>query len=271
MNDASIGCVVPTLESARTLEMTLLSLASQRDVEVKIFVVDSGSADATLDICRRWNVATIYAEPGNMYRAINAGLARLDCEWLAYLNSDDWLLPGSFQRLIELGESTKADVVYGNCDYCDGAGRFVYGFTAARPDQLPPLFRLARMGFAQPAAIFRRSLYQSLNGFDEGFRFKADADFFIRALRSNARFAHLDGPSVACFRLHERQLSNRKRESIGEEGERLFNAPALAADWLALAGWQTRNLPNYFIRIVRESLLSKRLRFPRSVEPYIHR
>ncbi|MGH9835296.1 MAG: glycosyltransferase [Blastocatellia bacterium] len=274
MNSDSISCVVPTLNGAETLETTLLSLKSQRNVKVEITVADSGSDDGTLENCRRFGVTTIYVEPGNMYRAINAGLAQSRGKWLAYLNSDDWLYPDSFARLIELGDAAEAEVVYGNCDYADWSGRFVYSFAAAKPDQLAPLFRLRRMGFAQPAAIFRRSLYQRLAGFDESYRFKADADFFIRALNVEARFASLAGPPVCCFRVHERQLSNRKREMIEEEGRLVFGAPEMkprAGDLLTLAQWRLRNLPHYLIRVARASLLSQRLRVPRALDDYTHR
>ncbi|MGE0131433.1 MAG: glycosyltransferase [Blastocatellales bacterium] len=274
MRPDSISCVVPTLNSAGTLETTLLSLKSQRDVSVEITVADSGPDDGTLEICRSLGVTAIYIEPGNMYRAINAGLSQSRSEWLAYLNSDDWLYPDSFARLIELGDSSGADVVYGNCDYADGAGRFVYSFASARPEQLMPLFRLGRMGFAQPAAIFRRSVYERLAGFDERYRFKADADFFIRAINAVTRFAFLDGPPVCCFRVHANQLSNRKRALIEEEGKQIFGAAGMkprASDLMTLAQWSFKNLPHYLIRVVRESLLSRRVRLPRAIEDYDHR
>ena len=53
-----------TLNSAPTLEFTLLSLLSQRDIPIEVIVADSGSSDGTLEICRRWSVKIIYAEPG---------------------------------------------------------------------------------------------------------------------------------------------------------------------------------------------------------------
>jgi glycosyltransferase involved in cell wall biosynthesis len=43
-----ISYVVPTLNSAATLDMTLYSLRSQKNVEIKIIVDDSVSTDGTL-------------------------------------------------------------------------------------------------------------------------------------------------------------------------------------------------------------------------------
>lgn len=270
----TIRCVVPTLNSAATLDTTLLSLRSQQPINLEIIVADSGSTDGTLEICQRWETPVVYVPPGNMYCAINAGLRDGKSEWLAYLNSDDWIYPGSFARLIELGEATNADVVYGNCDYTDGQGRFVYSLAAAKPSHLLPLFRRRCMGFAQQAAIFRRRTYEQLQGFDESFVYRGDGDFYVRSLLAGKRFEHLAGPSVACFRLHEKQFSNRGLTLTEAEADRIFNQPEMKSgfqDALIFAGWRLKNLPHYLIRILRESLLANRMRFPRSIETYTHR
>lgn len=270
----TLRCVVPTLNSEATLDTTLLSLHSQRQINIEVVVADSGSTDKTLEICQRWQTPVIYVPPGNMYQAINAGLRGCKTDWLAYLNSDDWVYSDSFSRLVSCGESLKADVVYGNCDYTDEQGRFVYSLAAAKPEHLLPLFRNRCMGFAQQAAIFRCRSYQRLQGFDESFLYRGDADFYIRALFAGLQFGYLEGPSVACFRLHEKQFSNRGLALTEVEAERIFNKPEMKPgirDRLIFARWRMKNLPHYLIRTVRESLLTKRLRFPRSIEPYTHR
>jgi glycosyltransferase involved in cell wall biosynthesis len=274
MNQPPISCVVPTLNSAATLDATLLSLHAQQNIHPEIIVADSGSADGTLDICRRWGVQTIYVPPGNMYRAINAGLRKCSGEWFAYLNSDDWIYPDSFARLLSRGEQAQAGAVYGNCDYADEQGRFVYSFAAAEPDELMPLFRLRQMAFAQQAAIFRRRAYEQLGGFDESLHYRADADFYIRALLARMSFAKLHGPSVACFRLHAKQFSNQGTQQTELEADRIFGREELKAslgDKLKLASWRFRNLPHYAIRILRESLLTNRIRLPRAIETYTHK
>lgn len=274
MEKPAILCVIPTLNSAATLDVTLAALSAQTAITLRCLIVDSGSTDGTLQLCAARHLSALYVAPGNMYRAINLGLREADSPWLTYLNSDDFLYPDSYQRLLEVGETTQADVVYGNCDYVDAAGRFVYSFAAARPEQLLALFCCRRMGFAQPAAIFRRSLFTALNGFDESYRYKADADFFIRALLAGKRFAYVDGPAVACFRLHADQLSLRKAGEIEQEGLRLFGQAALqpnGRDWLKLLAWRFRNVPHYLLRMLRASLLAQRLRAPQSLETYDHR
>jgi glycosyltransferase involved in cell wall biosynthesis len=271
MSRPQIRCVVPTLNSAQTLDATLLSLRSQRDVDVDVLVVDSGSTDGTLDVCRRWDVPTLFEPPGNMYRAINAGLRSATSEWVTYLNSDDWLYADAYTRLAGHACETDSELVYGHCDYSDAVGRFAYSFKAAPPQALGGLFSAALHGFAQPATLFRRELFDRLGGFDENYRFSGDAHFFARATLGGARIARLNGRPVACFRLHEAQFTQRRKVEITAENEnirRLFADRGHGAAWLARTQWRLANAPHYAIRILRETTLARRLSLPRSIDRY---
>lgn len=265
-----ISYVVPTLNSAATLEMTLLSLKSQHDIKLNIIVVDSGSTDETLSICKRWNVKTIYVEPGNMYKAINLGLKKCDTEWLGYINSDDWLYSHSVARLVTQAIEKKADIVYGNCDYMDEEARFVYSLFAARPNQLLSLFRCGIMGFAQQSVIFHRNLYQKLNGFNEDFRFSSDADFYVRAIQSDAKFSYLPNKSVSCFRIHQNQLSNKNKELMEIEKREIYSyiGKKEITDNFIFLKWRYQNIPYYILRLLRQSTLSAQIKLTNSMSIY---
>ncbi|NEP28135.1 MAG: glycosyltransferase [Moorea sp. SIO3I6] len=268
-----ISYVIPTLNSALTLERTLLSLRTQKNVDVTIIVVDSGSADETLEICKRWNVNYLYIEPGNIYRAINLGLRQCDSEWLGYLNSDDWLYPDSVARLITLGNASKADFVYGNCDFTDFCGRFMYSFAPPQASQLISISRTSMLGFSQQSAIFRKSLYTRLKGFNQNYQFCADREFYLRALNSGASFAYLHGPPVSCFRIHINQLSHTKSKLMQIEGNQIhadfFDHPSFY-DRMVKMQWQLRNIPHYLLRFLRQSLLSGRPVITKSMHPGPH-
>ncbi len=261
METNEIGVVVPTWNSAITLDWTLLSLRSIQKCYTKIIVADSGSTDGTLEICERWGVDSIYVPPGNMYRAINAGMQHLNVSWLTYLNSDDMVYGEAYERLIRRGDVSKADVVYGGCDYVDSQGRFLYSFHPASPRSLKALFRLGNMGFAQPSAIFRKEVFEQLGGFSESYRQVSDADFYTRAAEAGKLFARLEAPSVCSFRLGQNQL-HHKEASIHQEEKKKQRASiqrkAAMTDWLALLQWRMGNLSNYTIRFLRTRWLKSR-------------
>lgn len=258
MNEPQIGVVVPTLNSAATLEWTLCSLRAQKDITADVLVADSGSEDGTLEICKQWDVPTIYVPPGNMYRAINAGLQKTSAKWVTYLNSDDLVFPTSYAQLVALGEKRTASVVYGGCDFVDYQGRFCFTLKPPPPSRLLGVFRWGRLGFAQPAAIFRKTIYRDLGGFDERYRHIADLNFFFRSALAGHVFARLHSPAVAAFRLHASQLSSRELGVVKEEKTLQRNALGVKVspgDFLDVLYWRLQNSPTYAWHLIMERRL----------------
>ena len=263
MRDASqVGIVVPTLNSAKTLEWTLLSLLRQKASSVRVLVADSYSSDGTTEICRRWDVPVVEVSAGNMYRAINEGIKSLQTEWVGYLNSDDVLYLDGLKRLLEAGTASDADVAYGFCDYIDAAGRFVYALTPAPPKDLTELFQRGIMPMAQPATLVRRELTLHLGGFSEQLRYAADYDFFARAAVSGARFVRIGIPSVAAFRVHDEQLSAVGAEDVKREVARIRESLPTTAAWRGIAAevrWRARNIDQTLISLMRIRKLRRSL------------
>ena len=255
MENPKLGIVVPTLNSSATLDWTLCALRGQRDITPVIVVADSGSEDGTLDICKKWGVPTFYVPPGNMYRAINQGLRQMDMEWISYMNSDDLVYAHSYARMLALGEQQNADAVYGDIDFVDDEGRFRYLVKAPPPARLAGMFRRDHMGFQPAAAIFRRSAFQDLGGFDERYRLVADYDFFYRLTTSGRRLARVEAPSVAAFRTHASQLSSRESGNMKAELQvfrETMKVKSLPGDLFDVFCWRVQNSPMYFWRIMRQ-------------------
>jgi hypothetical protein len=172
---------------------------------------------------------------------------------VTYLNCDDYVYPDSYTRLITLAEEARAAVVYGRSDFIDASGRFLFSHTPARPQTLGSLHRLGVMGFAQPATIFSRQVFQTANGFDESFRAAADFDFFSRSFQSGERFARLSSPSVCAFRLSVDQLSVTARAQVNKERRRVSvstQGPCSPRDYLSMWQWRAENIPQYVERFL---------------------
>lgn len=245
---SAITCVIPTLDSASTLEATLLGLREQPGLELlKVIVVDSGSDDDTLAICRRWNVETRFEPPGNLYRAVNAGLAGAATPWVTYVNADDVHYAGALSRMIAAGGA--ADFIYGDLDFVDRSGLFLYSMTMPGPESLMPLLRCGILGLSPPGTIYRRSAFEAIGGFDPDHLLASDRDLILRALKAGLRFAHLPQP-VCAIRLHGGQLTEVRRGEMQAEMARVTASAGTvsAADRAALARWRLRNAPNYMQR-----------------------
>jgi glycosyltransferase involved in cell wall biosynthesis len=250
-----ISYVIPTLNSEKTLESTILSLKQQEYINVRIIVVDSGSTDGTLEICKKWNVESYYVPPGNMYEAINHGLSLCDTEWFGYLNSDDILYKNVLKNMIENGDQNNADILYGQCDFIDADGRFLYSYIPPQPQQLISGMRFGGSCIAQPTVIFRKNLYNKLNGFNTDYKYSADYDFYVRAICMNALFYCLDYLPLSCLRLHDSQLSCQKYDELISEGKQILIdtlGEKNIYDIFVMQMVKTKNVKNYLVKSIRD-------------------
>jgi hypothetical protein len=117
---------------------------------------------------------------------------------LAWLNSDDYYLPGALQVVTdEFRLHPRVALVYGDSDYCDAQGEIVGRYPSAEFD----FSRLASFNFVpQPSTFYRAEAYKAVGGLDTSLRFVMDFDLLIRICRG-AECWYL--PSrLSCYRLH---------------------------------------------------------------------
>jgi len=264
---AGLTIVVPTLDAAATIDATLDSVRQAIDLGARIVVVDGGSADDTGDRAHRHG-CDVLSHPGNMYDAINAGCRSVDSEWLTWINADDLLYADGIAD--RLAEAADADVLYGAVDFIDASGRFLHCWLSAAPRDLLALYRAGYSPLLQQGAIFRRQIFEAVGGFDPGYRFVGDADFWWRCLERGGRFRRQEAPSVAAFRLHHGQASQRHAKAMHGEHLRMVNAHgARPLPWSALpaaARFRLGNTANYLVRFMRRANLSGRPSLARSYD-----
>jgi glycosyltransferase involved in cell wall biosynthesis len=100
MSSPSVSCIIPTLNSARTLERCLASIREQDyDGPLEIVLVDAGSTDGTLETARRFAVDQIIDNPLKTGEAGKArGVAAANGEILAFVDSDNALVGADWLR-----------------------------------------------------------------------------------------------------------------------------------------------------------------------------
>jgi len=188
----TISLVTPSLNQGRFLRATIESVLSQEYPALDYFVQDGGSTDGTLDVLASYAGRVSYvSEPDRgQADAINRGLRRARGEVLGYLNSDDVLKPGALHAVGEaFATHPEALFVFGRAAYIDAEGKTVSPYLV-RPDALS---RLADSCFiAQPAAFFRRKVWEKVGEFDETLHHTMDYDYWLRIA---TRF----GPSCGLF------------------------------------------------------------------------
>ena len=237
-----ISIITPCLNSEKTIRATLESIRFLINLGAQHIIVDSGSTDKTVEIARQFGSEILYHPPGNMYAAINAGVEKATGEWLTYINSDDLLFADYVVEALEVA-SNEVDVIYGDIDFIDDQGRFLFNRSAPDPRHLSWLMRYYNP-FPQQGTLFRREAFDRVGGFDTQFRFASDLDFFVRCILGGERFYKFRGKSVAAFRLSPGQLSQRARIEMAPEGIRIRTK--LQEERNSIPKWVGRPLAGFF-------------------------
>lgn len=115
--DKKLSFVIPVYNVERYLPQCLDSILSQATRDCEIILVDDGSLDGCGAICDRYAreydiVQVIHKPNGGLASARNAGMEVAEGEYLAFVDSDDYIEPGTVCRLLHWIAAEPADVCF---------------------------------------------------------------------------------------------------------------------------------------------------------------
>jgi glycosyltransferase involved in cell wall biosynthesis len=174
--------ITATLNAARFLDRAIASVAGEA-LPIEHWVIDGGSTDETLDVCRRYPSVNIIVEPGcSIYEAWNIGLDRARGEAVMFLNADDELMPDAARSVGRaLDDQPDAEIIAGRAIIMDDdhPERSPLTLVAAPGGKLDP-GQLALGAPAINAMAFRRTLFDRRGGFETCYRVAGDRAFLLR-------------------------------------------------------------------------------------------
>lgn len=130
-----ISVIIPLYNKEAIIERTLRSVLSQDYDDYEVIIVDDGSTDKSLEICKRelprmchelsknpQIVTFVQQENGGPSKARNTGIYAARGEWYYLIDADDEILPGTLKALGEKAkEYPEADMILGEVIFnCEG-------------------------------------------------------------------------------------------------------------------------------------------------------
>lgn len=209
-----ISIVTPSFNQGDFVEWTVSSVFRQRYPGLEYIFMDGGSTDRTLERIARWRDRFAHFETGpdgGQGSAIAAGFARSTGDIMAYLNSDDVLLPGTLNFVADyFARHPDVDFIYGHRAIVDRHNRVTGHWI------LPPHsnFLMRRWDLIpQESCFWRRGLFEQHGNIDTGFRFALDYDLFVRYMQTG-RFRRVNR-FLAAFRVHPDAKTSTQMQTIG--------------------------------------------------------
>lgn len=162
-----VTVVIPTYQREQFIAQAIQSALAQEDAElrVEVIVVDDGSTDGTADVVGSFGGSVRYIKQANRREgaARNVAIAVASGATIAFLDSDDYFLPGKLKRdLAALEMTPSAGMAFSRAVFVDATGA-VLRRSPSHPPITDPVIGLQRDNFIPlstvvvPTAVFNET------------------------------------------------------------------------------------------------------------------
>lgn len=206
--------ITPSLNQAKYLERTLRSVLDQGYPNLEYIVMDGGSTDGSVDILRHYDdqLAHWVSEPdqGQSW-AINHAIERSTGEVVAYINSDDYYLPGAFDAMLPLFFDPSVRWVVGACECREEDGRLERIVTPTPPPGSRPYWLRTTWYVPQASSFWRRDVFDEFGFLRDDLDFVFDTEFGLRLAIGGVRPLIVDRPVAVRYLHREAKSAERSR------------------------------------------------------------
>lgn len=135
-----ISVIVPVYNVEAFLHRCVDSILAQTYQNLEIILVDDGATDSSGTICDAYaakdsRIRVIHKENGGLSSARNAGMEEAKGEYIAFVDSDDWIEPEMYGHMLRLmGEYDAKLVCAGRYDVSEKTGEKKVGLCPKREE-----------------------------------------------------------------------------------------------------------------------------------------
>jgi glycosyltransferase involved in cell wall biosynthesis len=187
-----ISAVIPTYNRAQTIARAIQSVLDQEHQVSELIIIDDGSEDGTRKIVEGFGdkVRYVYQSNGGVSAARNLGVKEARSEWVAFLDSDDYWLPGHLRDMANaIGRTEgRAALYFSDLQRAENAGGGSHwefcGFKIGSAFELNrdatdwAFMRIQPMMLQ--ASVIRREIYLRIGGLPPNLKTREDTLLFFK-------------------------------------------------------------------------------------------
>lgn len=284
-----VSVVIPVYNAAAYVTQAVESALSQAET-AEVLLIEDGSPDNGLEICEdlagKYEKVRLLRHPSGENRGAgasrNLGMRSAREDFIAFLDADDYYLPGRFVTASEIfGSDLACEGVYEavamQIEPGEGMVRWQAAGKSARqlqtmspdiePGELAEVLIRGNKGyFHLNGLVIRKAVLEKSGFMNEGLRLHQDTEFILRvAFTSRLLPGRLETP-VAVWRVHPANRISAPRSLAAQYRDRMKY-------WLSLFRWVKQHGSRHQQRLVREAALNFNrshkyfAKFPRQIFP----
>jgi Glycosyl transferase family 2 len=229
----TVSVIVPCFNYGHLLEGCLESVLSQREVEVRVLLIDDHSTDDSATLARRLAQrderiqVRCHSENIGLIATANEGLALAHGAYVVLLSADDLLAPGALQRATSIMDGDeRIGMVYGRplLAYEGRAlprpsGRWRGTTVWSGRDWISLRCRRAQNCISSPEVVVRSAVQQAVGEYDASCRHTSDLNMWLR-IAAVCDIAYVRGVPQAIYRIHAGSMLRNQGGPIVDLRER---------------------------------------------------
>lgn len=169
-----ISIIVPVYNSEKYIKRCIMSVLDQNPVHCQLVLIDDGSSDNSLKIMQQFAVQyefikLIHQENQGVSGARNTGIKAATGEWVYFLDSDDEMVPGSLNKIIEFTEQDVQWILFNYYKKIEGEDKKIKNSISANnmeyhlgKEEFPRLLN-EQIFMLQCGKVFRRDIIENNN------------------------------------------------------------------------------------------------------------
>ena len=115
MKRPKVSVIIPIFNAEKSISTMLHCLESQLLIDYEVILIDDGSRDCSLEICKKYAIKdkrfTVFHQENNgVSSARNLGLSKAQGEFITFLDADDEIPSNYLEKLLKTAIDNKADI-----------------------------------------------------------------------------------------------------------------------------------------------------------------
>lgn len=161
---ADLTIIIPAYNAEKYIEECVGSVICQKTkYSFEVMVVNDGSTDRTAEKLDKYtnvkNLTIITQENQGFSGARNTGLKNIHSKFIMFVDSDDILLDGAVESLLDAAYESNADIVQGGIQYVENIGKKVISKITFPANKECPASALLGFSFAK---IYKSGLFENI-------------------------------------------------------------------------------------------------------------